>query len=40
MYIGIDREAIKHNDGIAVHEAKICAIIRKNRAFKQKPENI
>ncbi len=32
----------KHNDndGVAAHEAKICAIIRKNSTFKQKPQNI
>jgi hypothetical protein len=34
------REAIEHNDGVAAHGATICAIICKNRAFKQKPQNI
>ncbi len=33
-------EAIEHNDGVAAYEAKICAIICQNRAFKQKPQNI
>ncbi len=30
----------QHNDGVAAHEANICAIICKNRALKQKPQNI
>jgi hypothetical protein len=34
------REAIEHNKGVAAHEAKICAIIFKNSAFKKKPQNI
>ncbi len=34
------REAIEHNDGVAAYEAKICAIIYKNLAFKQKTQNI
>jgi hypothetical protein len=33
-------EAIEDNDGVAAHEAKICALICKKRAFKQKPQNI
>jgi hypothetical protein len=32
-------KALEHNDEIAAHEAKICAIICKNRAYKQKPQN-
>ncbi len=34
------REAIEQNDGVAAYDAKICTIICKNRAFKQKPQNI
>jgi hypothetical protein len=31
---------LEHDDGVAAHEAKICAIICKNRAIRQKPQNI
>jgi hypothetical protein len=33
------RNAIERNDGVTAHEAKICPITCKNRAFKQKAQN-
>ncbi len=32
------KQYVEHNNGVAAHEAKICIIICKNRAFKQKPQ--
>ncbi len=34
------KQYVEHNNGVAAHEAKICAIMCKNHTFKQKPQDI